>query len=173
MSLVGRLFVIFFCLFLAIVAAGLALALGVMLPDVVTVSTDPVEHFTFFAASFFATSFVGYVAFVPALVLIAIAETFNIRSIFYYAIAGAGDRPLCLLRLQHFGRGGKHHRYAAGVVQPAACRRRRHHRRLRLLAVCRTQRRALEDPLRRSDVAGMIFPKTGPTFDHALIAARE
>jgi hypothetical protein len=90
MSLVGRLFVIFFCLFLAIVAAGFALALGVMLPDVVTLSTDPVEHFTFFAASFFATSFVGYVAFVPALVLIAIAETFNIRTIFYYAIAGAG-----------------------------------------------------------------------------------
>ena len=90
MSLVGRLFVIFFSLILAIVAAGFALALGVMLPDVVTLSTDPVEHFTFFAASFFATSFVGYVAFVPALVLIAIAETFNIRSIFYYAIAGAG-----------------------------------------------------------------------------------
>ena len=90
MSLVGRLFVIFFSLILAIVAAGLALALGVMLPDVVTLSTDPVEHFTFFVASFFATSFVGYVAFVPALVLIAIAETVNIRTIFYYAIAGAG-----------------------------------------------------------------------------------
>jgi hypothetical protein len=89
MSLVARFFVIFFSLILAIIAAGLALALGVMLPDVVTLSTDPVEHFTFFAASFFATSFVGYVAFAPALVLIAIAETFNIRSIFYYAIAGA------------------------------------------------------------------------------------
>src|SRR4051812_29248522 len=89
MSLVGRMFVILFSLILAIIAAGLALALGVMLPDVVTVTTDPVEHFTFFATSFFATGFVGYVAFVPALVLVAIAETFDIRSIFYYAIAGA------------------------------------------------------------------------------------
>jgi hypothetical protein len=89
MSLVGRLFVIFFSLILAIIAAGLALAIGVIVPDVVTVATDPVEHFTFFATSFFATGFVGYVAFVPALVLIAIAETFDIRSIFYYTIAGA------------------------------------------------------------------------------------
>jgi hypothetical protein len=89
MSLVARCFVIFFSLILAIIAAGLALAIGVMVPDFVTVTTDPVEHFTFFATSFFATGFVGYVAFVPALVLIAIAETFDIRSIFYYAIAGA------------------------------------------------------------------------------------
>ncbi len=89
MSLVARLFVIFFSLVLAIIAAGLALALGVMVPDFVTVTTDPVEHFTFFAVQFFATGFVGFVAFVPAAVLIAIAETFDIRSIFYYAIAGA------------------------------------------------------------------------------------
>jgi hypothetical protein len=89
MSLVARLFVIFFSLVLAIIAAGLALALGVMVPDFVTVTTDPVEHFTFFAVQFFATGFVGFVAFVPALVLIAIAETFDIRSIFYYTIAGA------------------------------------------------------------------------------------
>jgi hypothetical protein len=89
MSLVARLFVIFFSLVLAIIAAGLALALGVMVPDFVTVTTDPVEHFTFFAVQFFATGYVGFVAFVPALVLIAIAETFDIRSIFYYTIAGA------------------------------------------------------------------------------------
>jgi hypothetical protein len=89
MSLVARLFVIFFSLILAIVAAGFALAIGVMVPDVVTVTTDPVEHFTFFAVQFFATGFVGFVAFVPALVLIAIAETFDIRSIFYYTLAGA------------------------------------------------------------------------------------
>jgi hypothetical protein len=89
MGLLGRMFVIFFALLLAIFAAGLALAIGVMVPDVVTVTTDPVEHFTFFAVQFFATGFVGYAAFVPALVLIAIAETFDIRSIFYYAIGGA------------------------------------------------------------------------------------
>ena len=89
MGLFGRIFVILFALLLAILAAGLALAVGVMVPDFVTVTADPLEHFTFFAVQFFATSFVGFSAFVPALVLIAIAETFDIRSIFYYTIAGA------------------------------------------------------------------------------------
>jgi hypothetical protein len=89
MGLFIRIFVILFALLIAILAAGFALAAGVMVPDFVTVTTDPVEHFAFFAAQFFATGFVGYVAFVPALVLITIAETFDIRSIFYYAIGGA------------------------------------------------------------------------------------
>jgi len=89
MSLFIRIFVILFALLLAILAAGFALAIGVMVPDVVTVTADPLEHFTFFAVQFFAASFVGFAAFVPALVLIAIAETFDIRSIFYYAIGGA------------------------------------------------------------------------------------
>ncbi len=89
MSLFFRLIVIFFALMISILAAGLALAVGVMLPDVVTVSTDPIEHFAFFFVSFFTTSLVGAYAFLPALALIAVAETFDIRSIFYYALAGA------------------------------------------------------------------------------------
>ena len=60
MGLFVRMFVMFFALLLAIFAAGLALAIGVMVPDFVTVTTDPMEHFTFFATSFFATGFVGY-----------------------------------------------------------------------------------------------------------------
>ena len=55
MGLIGRFFVIFFALLLAIFAAGLALAIGVMVPDLVTVTADPVEHFAFFAAQFFVT----------------------------------------------------------------------------------------------------------------------
>jgi hypothetical protein len=88
MNLFGRVLVIVLALMLAIFAAGFALAVGVMVPDFVTVTADPVEHFAFFAVQFFATGFVGFVAFLPALVLIAIAETFDIRSIFYYAIGG-------------------------------------------------------------------------------------
>ena len=134
MGLFVRMFVIFFALLLAIFAAGLALAIGVMVPDLVTVTTDPIEHFTFFATSFFATGFVGYVAFVPALVLIAIAETFDIRSIFYYAIGGAA--------IGLFAYYGSNISVALEnttdlppvALRPAARRGRRHHRRLRLLA---------------------------------------
>jgi hypothetical protein len=89
MSLFIRFFVILFALIISILAAGIALAAGVMVPDMVLLTTDPVEHFTFFAVSFFTTSLVSIYAFVPALVLIAIAEAFDIRSIFYYALGGA------------------------------------------------------------------------------------
>jgi hypothetical protein len=85
---VTRFFVILFSLIFAILAAGIALAIGIMAPELFSVSSDPVEKFMFFAAAFFATSFAGATAFVPAVILVAIAETFDIRSIFYYAIGG-------------------------------------------------------------------------------------
>lgn len=86
---ITRFFVILFSLIFALLAAGIALAIGIMAPELVVMSADPVEKFAFFAIAFFSTSFVGATAFVPAVILIAIAETFDIRSIFYYAIGGA------------------------------------------------------------------------------------
>ncbi len=88
MSFVFRFFVVLFSLLFAMLAAGISLAIGVMAPELVSMSSDPIEKFMFFALAFFATSFVGATAFVPAVVLVAIAETFDIRSIFYYAIGG-------------------------------------------------------------------------------------
>ena len=88
MSFFVRLFVVFFSLIFALLAAGIALAIGVMAPELLSASSDPIEKFAFFAFAFFSTSFAGAYAFVPALILIAIAETFDIRSIFYYAIGG-------------------------------------------------------------------------------------
>jgi hypothetical protein len=85
---ITRFFVILFSLIFALLAAGIALAVGVMAPGLVTNTSDPIEKFAFFAIAFFATSFVGATAFVPAVILVAIAETFDIRSIFYYAIGG-------------------------------------------------------------------------------------
>ena len=43
----------------------------------------------FFAVSFFATSYIGATAFVPALLLILLAEIARMRSILYYGVAGA------------------------------------------------------------------------------------
>lgn len=88
MSFVGRFFVILFGLIFSYIAVGIALAIGVMAPELVTNNSDPIEKFVFFSMAFFATSFVGASAFVPSIVLVAIAETFDLRSIFYYAIGG-------------------------------------------------------------------------------------
>ena len=87
--LIGRIFVILFSLIVAIMGAGVMLAIGIIAPDWPWLDSDPVERVMFFAVSFFATSFVGATAFVPALLLIAVAEAMRLRSVLYYAVAGA------------------------------------------------------------------------------------
>lgn len=94
MSIIGRFFVDFFALVLSIIAAGLALAIGVMVPDVVTLTADPLEHFLFFSLQFFATGLVGAYAFLPAVALVVIGEIFDLRSIFFYTIGGAAIAAL-------------------------------------------------------------------------------
>ena len=89
MSLLGRIIVIIFAVIVASMAAGVALAIGIVAPDWATMDSDPVERVSFFVVSFFATSFVGAVAMAPAFVLIVLGEALRIRSFIYYGVAGA------------------------------------------------------------------------------------
>jgi hypothetical protein len=89
MSLLGRIIVIFFALIVASMAAGLALAIGIISPDWAGADSDPFERVSFFVLAFFATSFVGAAATLPALVLIVFAEAARMRSFLYYGVAGA------------------------------------------------------------------------------------
>jgi hypothetical protein len=89
MSLFGRIIVIFIALMIAIVAAGIALAIGIISPDWSGMDSDPVERVNFFIISFFATSFAGAVAMLPALVVVVIAEAARMRSFIYYGVGGA------------------------------------------------------------------------------------
>ena len=86
---ITRFFVILFSLFFALLAAGIALAIGVMAPELVSISR-PIRSRNSRSLRLPSSrpSFAGATAFVPAVILIAIAETFDIRSIFYYAIGG-------------------------------------------------------------------------------------
>ena len=69
--------------------AGIVLAVGILVPDKSWLDADPVERMMFFIVSFFATSFIGASAFVPALLLIVVAEVMRLRNLLYYAAAGA------------------------------------------------------------------------------------
>ena len=89
MSLLGRIIVIIFAVIVASMAAGVALAIGIVAPDWATMDSDPVERVSFFVVSFFAISFVGAVAMAPAFVLIVLGEALRIRSFIYYGVAGA------------------------------------------------------------------------------------
>ena len=89
MSLFGRILVIVFALIVAIMAAGITLAIGIIAPDWAGVDSDPFERISFFIVSFFATSFVGAVAIFPALVVIVISEAARLRNFIYYGVGGA------------------------------------------------------------------------------------
>ena len=85
----GRIIVIAVALIVASMVAGITLAVGIIAPDWPWLDSDPVERVMFFVVSFFATSFIGATAFVPALLLIVVAEIMRLRRLLYYAAAGA------------------------------------------------------------------------------------
>lgn len=89
MSLFGRIIVIIFGLLVAIIVAGIALAIGIVLPEWATMDSDPIERVIFFFAAFFATSYIGAVAIFPAALVIVILEAARMRSFLYYGIGGA------------------------------------------------------------------------------------
>jgi hypothetical protein len=89
MSLIGRIIVIFFAFIVAAMAAGIVLAIGIVSPEWTSGDSDPFERVSFFVFAFFATSFVGAAAMLPALVLIVFSEIARMRSIIYYGVAGA------------------------------------------------------------------------------------
>jgi hypothetical protein len=89
MSLLGRIIVIVFALIVAIMAAGITLAIGIIAPDWAGIDADPLERVSFFIVSFFATSFVGAVAILPAALVIVVSEAARLRSFLYYGLAGA------------------------------------------------------------------------------------
>jgi H+/Cl- antiporter ClcA len=74
---------------MAVMAAGVTLAIGIVAPDWTGVDSDPYERVSFFIVSFFATSFVGAVAILPALLAIVITEAARLRSFLYYGVGGA------------------------------------------------------------------------------------
>ena len=81
----SRIVVIIVALIVASLAAGVALVIGIIAPDM---DSDRVERVSFFVGSFFATGFYGAVAIVPALVLIGLGEALRMRSFIYYGAAG-------------------------------------------------------------------------------------
>jgi hypothetical protein len=89
MSLFGRIIVIIFGLLVAILVAGMTLAIGIVAPDWAGADSDPLERVMFFVVSFFATGYVGAVAMLPAALVIAVSEVLRMRSFIYYGAGGA------------------------------------------------------------------------------------
>ena len=89
MALIGRIIVIAFAIMLATLAAGVAITMGALGPQWHAFSGDVGERAGFWVAMFFATSFTGAIGLLPAVILIALAEAFKVRSLVAYLATGA------------------------------------------------------------------------------------
>lgn len=89
MALIGRLFVIFFALVLASVAASLVAAIAFLVFAAQSLTTDPVEHLFFWSLATFGAGATVFTSFLPTLIGVALAEALRIRSALVYALAGA------------------------------------------------------------------------------------
>ena len=100
MALLGRIIVIIFAVMLASLCAGMAIAMGVLGPMVHGFTGDIGERVGFWMVTFIGASFTGAVGLLPLAILIAIAESFKIRSLLVNALAGAA-----MLLLGYYGSG--------------------------------------------------------------------
>jgi hypothetical protein len=100
MRLLGRIIVIVFAVMLGSMAAGIAIAMGVLGPQWHGFSGDIGERVGFWMLAFAATSFTGAVGLLPLVIMIAIAESFKIRSLLVHAAAGAA-----MLVIGYYGSG--------------------------------------------------------------------
>ena len=113
MSLLGRIVVIVFAVFAASIAAGMAIAAGLLGPQWHVFSGDIGERATFWGVAFFGTAFTGAVGLLPLAIMIVLAETFRIRSLLINALAGAA-----LLVAGYYGSGLAQPRYEESIDEP-------------------------------------------------------
>lgn len=113
MAFIGRLFVIFFAVILASMAAGIAIAVGIFGSEWQNVSGDVGGRVVFWSTAFIGATGVGAFGMLPLAILIAIAESFNIRSLLVHAAAGAA-----LLLLAYYGSGLARPSYEESIDAP-------------------------------------------------------
>jgi hypothetical protein len=112
MSLLGRIFVILFAVIVASIAAGTAIAIGIVGPQW-HAAGDPAEGFMFWGVAFIGSVFAGAIAILPLAICIAIAETFKIRSLLINTLAGA-----VLLLTGYYGSGLARPSYEESIDAP-------------------------------------------------------
>ena len=89
MRFIGRVFVIAFAVILASLAAGIAIAVGVLGPQWHVMQGDPGERVVFWGLAVVGSVFTGAISILPLGIAIAVAETFKIRSVLVNMAAGA------------------------------------------------------------------------------------
>jgi hypothetical protein len=89
MRLFTRIVVIAFAFLVASLAAGAVVTLAVLLPEWSDLALGPFDRDTFGIVLAFGTIFVSGFALLPLILVVVVAEAMAIRSVLFYAIAGA------------------------------------------------------------------------------------
>jgi len=88
-ALIGRFFVIVFALFLAALAAAIAVTFAVAAFALRVPTGDPIDQIFVWGLGVLASGIAAFGAFLPMLIAVAVAEIFAIRSGLIYALGGA------------------------------------------------------------------------------------
>jgi hypothetical protein len=113
MALLGRIIVIIFAVMVASMTAGMAIAVGVLGPQWHSVSGDVGERAVFWSTAFVGATATGAIGLLPLAILIALAESFKIRSLVANMAAGA-----VMLLLGYYGSGLAPPSYEESIDHP-------------------------------------------------------
>ncbi len=113
MAFLGRFIVIVFAVMVASMAAGMAIAMGVLGPQWHSFSGDFVERGMFWGTAFVGAVATGAIGLLPLAILIALAESFKIRSLVANMAAGA-----VMLLLGYYGSGLAPPSYEESIDHP-------------------------------------------------------
>ena len=89
MALIGRIFVVLFAFLAASIIAALVLTLGLLPPELDELTLMPGAHAGFGLAVAISAVLVSGYGLIPAMLFIAVAEGFRLRSFLLYAAFGA------------------------------------------------------------------------------------
>ena len=89
MALVGRIFVVLFAFMLACLAAAVVMNFALLLPAWTDLFDQPADQQILAITIGLSAVFFSFYAMLPAMVIIAVAEGFRLRSVLFYTIAGA------------------------------------------------------------------------------------
>src|ERR1700736_6536780 len=102
MALIGRLFVIFFAFLAACFVAGMVVVVAILFPEFSDLGAGPVDPGALNIMLRFGFIFVSGFALLPAMIVVAITESFYLRSALTYAVGGGVVGLACYLGLVPF-----------------------------------------------------------------------
>src|SRR3954452_21541332 len=102
MSLIGRLFVVFFAFLAACFAAGAIVVVAVLYPEFSDFGQGEIDQSAINVVLGFGFIFLSGFALLPALIVVLITEAFYVRGVLTYAVGGAIVGCACYLGLVPF-----------------------------------------------------------------------